>query len=400
VIKNLLQNEKTIIYILLISFLIKVLLLVSFTQFDFPDGRAYMRGAKLLFENNFIWPNNINNEAPLTYYYYALAYKLGLIYGIKGFAFFNTILATFTVYIIYKISELVFSRKEAIIAAFIVMVYPYFNFYAIHPFSETFFISILYIAFLFALKFIVDGKSRNIYLFAFFFAFSVLSKFSGLPMFFIILLLLGYISMKRFGFSFAIKSILISLVIFLSIMSIWWIRNYKVYGYFVATSIGESGKVFYTGNNPMNKSGGGIGGIDVDLTQFNNIKDFAKRDEALKKAALKWIKENPTDWIKLEFQKLKRFYSIFIVTSYFNNWYYQFLSVISYGVILILFVFSLYFNREKLILISPMLIYMFLLTAVHLVYIASLRYRLPLEPFMIIMASSIIGKIFRKYNGN
>jgi len=41
-----------------------------------------------------------------------------------------------------------------------------------------------------------------------------------------------------------------------------------------------------------------------------------------------------------------------------------------------------------------MLLYAILLTGVHLVFIVSMRYRLPIEPFMIIIASGVIFKGF------
>ena len=165
--------------------------------------------------------------------------------------------------------------------------------------------------------------------------------------------------------------------------------------------MGESGKVFFSGNNPHNKSGGGIGGIDVayeDLSRFEGIKDLKQRDEAMFQEGLNWIKNNPSDWIILEFRKLKRLYSPVFYAEKYSAWYYNLLSIVSYGTVLVLFLVSLFTLRSYFWAYSPMLLYLFLLTGVHLVFIASIRYRLPLEPFMLIMSSKVLGDLFKKYN--
>ncbi|MCV6607976.1 MAG: hypothetical protein OIF32_07185, partial [Campylobacterales bacterium] len=128
-----------------------------------------------------------------------------------------------------------------------------------------------------------------------------------------------------------------------------------------------------------------------------HIKDPKLKDEVMKEAGINWIKENPTDWLILELKKLKRLYSPVFYDKGYDKWYYNLISILSYGVIFILFLFSLYRYRSKFTLYSPMLLYAFLLTGVHLVFIASIRYRLPIEPFMIIMASPVILDIIKRY---
>ena len=159
--------------------------------------------------------------------------------------------------------------------------------------------------------------------------------------------------------------------------------------------------MFFSGNNPHNKSGGGIGGIDVayeDLSRFEEIKDLKQRDEAMFQEGLSWIKNNPSDWVILEFRKLKRLYSPVFYAEKYSTWYYNLLSIVSYGTVLVLFLVSLFTLRSYFWVYSPMLLYLFLLTGVHLVFIASIRYRLPLEPFMLIMSSKVLGDLFKKYN--
>ena len=109
-------------------------------------------------------------------------------------------------------------------------------------------------------------------------------------------------------------------------------------------------------------------------------------------------KNNPTDWIILEFRKLKRFFSFTFYAPQFQKWYYNLISIMSYGVVFILFLYGLFKFKNYFWLYSPLLLYSILLTGVHLVFIASIRYRLPIEPFMVIISSAVILLILKKFN--
>ena len=59
-------------------------------------------------------------------------------------------------------------------------------------------------------------------------------------------------------------------------MTPWWVHQYEKYGEFVRLNLGD-GIVLFSGNNPANTTGGGVGRYsgksDMDLSQFYNIKD-------------------------------------------------------------------------------------------------------------------------------
>lgn len=385
-------------YILLFSLLLKVVLLYAMGAQPFLDGRGYMKIAEKIYLSGWGYPADEIKDAPLTPYVYSLLYPFSKLVGIKAFALGNIILATLTIVLGYKISLEIFERREvAFTTALLFAIYPFFNFYAITILTETIYIFFLYAALLFAVRFLKYFSLRDIIWFSFIFALSTLTRFADLSMF-PFFLLLFLIFMLRSGKSplSAGRMLLVAIAVFFLTMTPWWIRNYSVHGEFVATSVGESGKVFYSGNNPKNQSGGGIGKIDVDFSSFEHIQDLKERDRAMWKAGIEWIKENPRDWMVLEIKKLIRFYSPIFYAEQYNKWYYNLISVLSYGIIFLLFLYSLFQHRTKFLYYSPLLLYTVLLTAVHLVFIASLRYRLPLEPFMIIMAAPIITQLLVK----
>jgi len=398
-----LSKENLILGIVLLSLLLKVLILYVMGVEVFPDSNFYIFTAEEIYNNNFTYPDAHIQDAPGAPYFYAIFYPLVQYFGIQGLAFGNILIASISVYIFYRISLLIFNDIHAAnVAALAAAFYPFFNFYSIAILTETIYILLLYLAFYFFIKFY---KSKNIFhfaLFSIFFALDGLIRFVNLPMFFFFVVLAIVLMLKKnFKSIFIFKTIFLGSICFVLVMSPWWIRNYQVFGEFVATSVGESGKVFFSGNNPNNMSGGGIGGIDIsyeDLNRFEKIKDLTERDKEMFQEGIEWIKNNPSDWIILEFKKLKRLYSPVFYAEKYNVWYYNLLSILSYGTVLVLFLISLYTLRHYLWAYSPMLLFMFLLTGVHLVFIASIRYRLPLEPFMVIMSSKVLADLYKKYN--
>jgi len=398
---SILNSNNKIIYILLGSLVIKFLILSVLGSQPLLDGQWYINIASKIWESGFLFPNNELRDAPGTPYFYALFYPLYKLIGMNAYAIGNIIISTCSIYIFYKISFVIFENiKIANLVALISCLYPFFNFYAISILSESAYIFFLYLSFFCLIKYFKTLQLKYLIFFTVFFALDTLIRFTNLPMYVFFLLLTIYITKDKQNYICITKSILISCFFFILVMSIWWIRNYNVFNEFVPTSVGESGKVFFIGNNAFNKTGGGIGGVDVkyeDLIRFKEIKDLRKRDKAMWNEGIKWIKDNPKDWIVLEFKKIVRFFSPIFFADKFNKWYYNIISLLSYGVIFLFFIFSLFKLKNYFWLYSPMFLYLVLLTGVHLVFIASIRYRIPIEPFMIILASPIILKLYEKY---
>jgi len=393
-----LKNNRVLLYILGLSVFLKLSILSVFGYQTFLDGQWYMLTAEKIYEAGFIYPDDELRDAPLTPYFYALFVPLAKLIGNYSYAYGNILLATVSIVVFSKISLLIFNNRTiANITALIACFYPFLNFYSISILTETLYIFLLYTSFYYFILFIKENHLVYIGFFALFFALDTLTRFSNLamfPFFVFLIAVLQYRADQSFRRIFVTS--MVSIIVFLSVMSVWWIRNYSVFGEFVATSKGESGKVFYSGNNPKNSSGGGIGGIDVDFEQFEHIENPILKDRAMWDAGIQWIKENPKDWLVLEVKKLVRFYRFTIHAEQYQAWYYKVLSIFSYGIVFILSIYSLFGFRKQFLNYAPMLLYTFLLTGIHLVFIASVRYRLPIEPFMIILAAPVVQVLVSK----
>ena len=154
----------------------------------------------------------------------------------------------------------------------------------------------------------------------------------------------------------------------------------------------------YSGNNIKNKTGGGIGGIDVDHNwsdediKYRGIEFHNK----FKKEAYNFIKENPKELVNLTMIKFLRFWQIYPYTDEYKGTIYKLISTLSYGIILILSILFIFNSKKFLRIISPLLTIIFFTTAIHCITIASIRYRYPIEPILIIFASYTIYKYLKK----
>ena len=69
------------------------------------------------------------------------------------------------------------------------------------------------------------------------------------------------------------------------------------------------------------------------------------------------------------------------------------ISFLSFTPILALAIVSAIRNRRRFAALAPVYLLIAYFTVLHVVVIASLRYRLPLEPFLILLASEPISRI-------
>jgi hypothetical protein len=378
-------NYLNLFNLVIIALMSRLIALLVFGVKVFPDSKNYIEAGDNLLQNGLIEAHHIMPLFPLITAF--LNTNLNII-------LFNISLSLINVVLIYKISSLIFKNKNiSVIAAFIWSIYPFSIFYSISALTETLFVSLVLGTFYFMYQ-----KNTNI---AFFLAvLSILLK-PTLELFFPFFII--FFSHFIYKNNFKNTSILLIkyLLIYLLVMSFWWIHQYNKYGELVRLNLGD-GIVWYSGNNALNTSGGGVHdplkGKDMEMRQFyeaySNPIDL---NDALKVSAFNYIKSNPTHFFKMTTVKFLRFWRLWPYSSYFNSPFYVFISLTSYGVILFLSIFALrFFNSKQVRLMLPIFFLFFYLTAIHMILIASIRYRFPLEPFLTIFAAFSLFKILGK----
>ena len=195
----------------------------------------------------------------------------------------------------------------------------------------------------------------------------------------------------------ALRKCLVYLAIYCVLMAPWWVHNYRSYGTFVRLNL-AAGENFYAGNNPLNTSGGGVFGPDFDNSLYSKIADPVDRDRVAFRAAVDFVAQDPLAFLQRAAVKFVRFWRLWPYAPEYSNWKIVALYAASFvPVLLFTLVYLGLWGVPEFWRIAPILAFGGYLTLVNVVFVASLRYRLPLEPFMIVFASAALIRLMRRW---
>lgn len=371
--------------IIFLSFFVRIASLILYPSKVLPDTYTYLKIGEEIFSGKIV-------QTPLHMPGYGIWMFLfnfitqnnyGVIIG-------DIVISCLTVYVIYLLSYEIFKKKEiSIISALIFALYPFSIFYSISALSETLFVFLLLLSILMFYRNDFFYGSLLIIL-------SIYIKPTP-DIFAPFLILIFSLVIKKYSFKKSIFHLCIYYTLYILLLSPWWLHNWKKYDGFVRINL-SGGYHLYSGNNIKNKTGGGIGGIDVDHNwsdediKYKGIEFHNK----FKKEAYNFIKENPKEFVNLTMIKFLRFWQIYPYTNEYKGTIYKLISTLSYGIILILSILFIFNSKKFLRIISPLLTIIFFTTAIHCITIASIRYRYPIEPILIIFASYTIYKYLKK----
>jgi 4-amino-4-deoxy-L-arabinose transferase-like glycosyltransferase len=177
--------------------------------------------------------------------------------------------------------------------------------------------------------------------------------------------------------------------LYATFMSPWWIRNAMVVHAFVPFTTG-SAQNLYLGNNAHNPNAGIDWSRDVDpivVATIATMPGERARQQAFNKAALDYIKANSEAFVRAAAKKFVRFWNVVPNAAEFRTSLYSIVSAASFGPILVLALVCVVRWRRQWRMLAPIYLIVGYFTFVHVITIASLRYRLPLEPLLIILAA-------------
>lgn len=369
--------SRGLLWVLVVAVLLRLGFYVVYPALHFPDAIAYRTIGQEIFAGQII-TNDI--YMPL---YPIITFLSG---GGVGLILVDILFSVVTVAVIYWLAETLFKQRTvALLSAAAAAVYPHFLFYAITGLTETLFTLLLLIGFLLLYRGQMMAAIVVLVL-------SIMVR-PSLDLLNPVLIVLFTIGIYRQGVLSGSKNLLLYFVVYALLMSPWWMHQYEKYGTFVRLNLGD-GIVLYSGNNPMNRSGGGIVGDDLRMDDFVGIEDPVERNNVLKQAAIDYMVANPQHIAELAVTKFIRFWRLWPYTEKYQQWYTVAVSLLSYGVVLLLaigFVLRSGFHYFRTLL--PILALFGYLTLVHMVTIGSIRYRFPLEPFLIIFAAHFVAGV-------
>ena len=411
-IKNFIFNTR-IINIIFFGLFLRVIALILFkhpirinpgeasqSTIPFGDTDIYIRIGNELFDKNSEFYINGLVSSPLHMPGYPTwIYLLNFLSQNQiGYLTGDIIISGITIYIIYQLSQVIFNDEwVSKISAFIFSIYPFSIFYSISGLSETLYVFLILSSILLFYKNYFFYGSIVIIL-------SIYVKGISDYIAPILILIFSFFVYKD-TFKQGLQRFFLYFLTYCVIMSPWWIHNWNKYNKFIRTDLAY-GYHMYAGNNFMNKSGGGVGGTDVDHSQILGYEisqrwdpsDYIRSDKIFKQETYNYILEDPNRFLKQYIKKFYRFWSFVPYAKEYKNLTYSIISFVSFGFIFFLSIIFLLQNfKSYFYKISPLLTFLGIITAIYTLTIVSLRYRYPIEPIMIIFASFSLKRILKFY---
>ncbi len=361
-----------LVWMLVLAALVRGIAIVAVPEQHLPDIQSYRTAADEFGHLRLMTDNNIMPLYPL------LVAVLGPGWGQK---FADLVLSVASVWLIYVLAFRVYRRQSvAILAGLFAALWPHFIFFAAIGLTETLFVAMVLAAFasFYDERYVLGSACMVL---------AILTR-PAIEVLAPVLVLMFALVIHRRGIRFAAMKLLTYGLIYVGLMSPWWLHNYAKYGQFVRLNL-AGGMVLYTGNNPLNRSGGGVGKIDVDWSPFDSITDSVARDQALTKAAMDYIRADPAHFISMAVVKLARLWRPWPHSNEYSSLPIIFVSAASFIPMICLGLWGLVGTlRMRFVVSLPIFAYLGFLTLVHMVTFGSIRYRIPLEPFVLIFAAA------------
>jgi len=372
-------HKRKILILFFSAFFIRMIFILTLkNHFYFDDEYEYFKMVK-----NFLSGKGIivgealkSFRPPLYPLFLSLFYGFGC--SLIAIRIIQAIISSFTVLLIYITGKKIFDEKVGFISAIISVIYPFFIFYTGFFLTETLFIFLIVVTIYFYILTLKSDKYKIKYLIqcGIYTGLGSLCRPTMEPFFLIFLL---FLLMAKEEFKVKIKKVLITSLFFILTLSPWIIRNYVIFKKFIpATTMG--GWVFWEGNNPRSE-GGPCSYFPKDILKMEETK----RNNYLYSLAIEEIKKNPKRFVWLLYNKFKRFWNVIPNASQFQRALYKIISVLSFGLLLPFFIIGFFLSLKKKIglIIHALIIYF---TIFHMIFLASIRYRVGIEPFYIIFA--------------
>ena len=176
----------------------------------------------------------------------------------------------------------------------------------------------------------------------------------------------------------------------------WVVRNNIAFdGAFVPGTL-TSGHVMWEGNNQWNDHGG-VSQVMPPEDVRASLNEY-QLDQWKKSKALDHIKAHPERFVRVSLRRFIRFWNFFPNAEDYRSIYYKLISFFSIAPIIILTIAYplLKWNQwRQWGFIATLVIYY---TAIHIISIGSIRYRLPLEPIFISVSSVSVFLFISRIN--
>ncbi len=194
---------------------------------------------------------------------------------------------------------------------------------------------------------------------------------------------------------------LLSLIVICAAMSPWWVRNYQVTGHFIVTTL-QTGPSLYDGLNPHNQTGRSdmskMPQLRADFETRNGAFDEYEFNREVTSTTIDFARNNPERVVSLAGKKIVRVWNPWPNAQQMNSALFKFITALGYVPILILGLWgavrhltpaSKQLKTTCWLLMMPAIYF----TALHSIFVGSIRYRQPAMLFLVILAAAILSAI-------
>lgn len=312
--------------------------------------------------------------------------------------FLQAIISSLTCIVIYLIALKIFNKKAAIVAGFISAFYPVFVLYSIKIVPESIFTFWFSLSVLYLFIFKENPSFKNSVISGCLIGITLLNSNVIVPAMPFIFLWIFLIQVKRND---KFKRTLFIFLIAILFVSPWIARNYLVFGSFPLMK-STAGLNLWIGNNPKAtgtfflQTGESMDSI-LPNSFYEGLKNYEMdKDKELYKIAISYIKNNSIPTLKIFFKKFI-YFLWFPPDNIISKDVKQLKKILKfpYGIFLLSCIIGFIFSLKKYFTDTILLFFIILsITGLYSIFfVGHLRFRMPIEPYLIIFSSYTISAI-------
>jgi 4-amino-4-deoxy-L-arabinose transferase-like glycosyltransferase len=320
-----------------------------------------------------------------------------LIFGksVAAVRVFNALLGSLNCLVIFMAGKKLFGSAVGRIAALMLAFYPYLIAYSGDLLSETLLTLMISLSLLMIIESSENPSTMNLVLTGVVMGLTVLTKATILPFF---LLACGWLwwNTKK------LKAALIVGALTLLTIAPWTARNYAHFKQFILVSPGSYSLWLASNDEALHLETTGELDSPVGVTfhwsperanELNKLP-LVESEKIYKAEALAWIKANPEKFHFLIRKRLVHFWRLYPMMAY--KWQ-KAAAMLTSGIYIPLcfigIILSIKDFKKTSLLIALFAVYTF----VHLFYTAMVRYRVPIDPFIMIFAAYTVHYVYAKF---
>ena len=385
------------------------------TQPLFPDSFEYLRAAEGLLKGKGLGVGEGSEIGRMPGYpVFLAAVEVVFGYNLLAMRVMQALLGVVSVWLAYLLGRELFGTKEALAAAAVTAVYPFFLVFSVLLLSEALFITLLLAGAVCLAKALGSGSesererasslspSPSPFTFSavccgLFFGLATLVRASFLLV--VPLTAVGWVAAKRFRRAAAWRASLMLATCAL-VMVPWVARNWRVTGGHLVLTTLRTGPSLYEGLNPRAEGGPMMDDLrrELDGPAVEGMSEY-ERDRFWRQRAVEFARENPGRVLGLALKKLGRFWNVTPNLVQLQSPLHRYGLGVPYVVVMLFALVGLARSWRRgdvvLILMLPVVYY----AVVHMVFVGSVRYRVPIMPLLVVLAGHGIAILWRRRKG-